>query len=200
MVDVSSLLCYTVREKLISSYLIDKPSQKTTQAREKGKLFMKKMLIKVYNSRRLTLILKTTSHISVFAIAAAFFALLVYNFSQDYLSALKLLLATGIPFVIVSIFRRVINAPRPYELYDFYERKPKEKRGLSFPSRHVFSAFIIATVSASVSIYLSVGLFLVGFALAASRVLLGIHFIRDVVAGALVGVIAGVVGLVLIIC
>ena len=34
-----------------------------------------------------------------------------------------------------------------------------------------------------------------GAVLAALRVLLGVHFIRDVVAGALIGVISGVIGL-----
>ena len=34
-----------------------------------------------------------------------------------------------------------------------------------------------------------------GLALAASRVLLGIHFIRDVLCGALVGVISGLIGI-----
>ena len=40
---------------------------------------------------------------------------------------------------------------------------------------------------------------MLGFAviLAVSRVLLGIHFIRDVVCGALVGVVSGVIGIVI---
>jgi len=45
------------------------------------------------------------------------------------------------------------------------------------------------------SIPLAIGLLLFGIVLAVSRVLLGIHFIRDVVCGAAVGVISGLVGI-----
>ena len=89
----------------------------------------------------------------------------------------------------------MIDAPRPYELYDFYENKPKEREGRSFPSRHAYSAFVIATIAFAYSIPLGIGLVLLGIALAVSRVLLGIHFIRDVVCGAIVGVISGLIGI-----
>ena len=42
---------------------------------------------------------------------------------------------------------------------------------------------------------LGIGLFALGAALGLIRVILGVHFIRDVVAGALIGVISGAVGL-----
>lgn len=156
---------------------------------------MQKMLIKVYNSKKITLAFKAVSFVSVLVTAAAFFALVISSFLQDRFSALKLVLATAIPFLAVTVFRRIVNTPRPYEVYTFYEKKPKEKKGLSFPSRHVFSTFVIAAVSISSSIYLAIGLFLVGIALAVSRVLLGIHFIRDVIAGAVIGTISGAIGL-----
>ena len=99
------------------------------------------------------------------------------------------------PFLAVSAVRFLINAPRPYELYDFYEKKPKEKHGKSFPSRHVYSAFVIATLAFVYSIPLGVSLALIGVSLAAARVLLGIHFIRDVLCGALIGTVSGLIGI-----
>ena len=110
------------------------------------------------------------------------------------ISLLKVILIALIPFVIVTLIRRLINAPRPYELYDFYEKKPKEKSGKSFPSRHVYSASVIAVLT--LYVYPIVGGVLVFFAiaLAALRVLLGIHFIRDVVAGSVVGALSAIIG------
>ena len=99
------------------------------------------------------------------------------------------------PFVALTVMRLVINAPRPYELLEFYEKKPKNKSGRSFPSRHVFSVFVIGTVMIPTSAFLGAALLVLGAALGAMRVLLGVHFIRDVVAGALIGVLSGVVGL-----
>ena len=45
------------------------------------------------------------------------------------------------------------------------------------------------------NIALGIGLLLLGAVLGVMRVLLGVHFIRDVVAGALIGVISGAIGL-----
>ena len=104
-----------------------------------------------------------------------------------------------LPFFVVTVLRKLIDAPRPYELYSFYENAPKKKQGSSFPSRHVFSSFIIATLSYILSPWLTAAVALVGVALSVSRVLLGIHFVRDVVAGALIGITSGLIGLVLIV-
>ena len=120
---------------------------------------------------------------------------------STYLGSLTrglILVAVGAcPFVIVSILRRIVNAPRPYELYDLGEAGldiPRHKRGCSFPSRHTFSAFLIGTILLPDVPLLGAAVLLVGVCLAASRVLLGIHFIRDVVSGAVIGAASGAVG------
>ena len=58
----------------------------------------------------------------------------------------------GISFVAVSIFRKCYNAKRPYEIYDFKPLIPKDTIGKSFPSRHVFSIFVIGTIPVSPSL------------------------------------------------
>ena len=125
---------------------------------------------------------------------AAFLLLLYGAYAVSPLSLLKAFLICFIPFVIVSLVRRIINAPRPYELYDFYEESPRSKKGSSFPSRHVYSASVIATLL--LFVYPIVGYVMLFFALllAAIRVLLGIHFIRDVVCGGSLGVGAALLG------
>ena len=84
------------------------------------------------------------------------------------------------------------------KLYDFYEKKPKNKKGNSFPSRHAYSSFVIATLFFSQCTPIAIMLLVFALGMCISRVLLGIHFIRDVMAGALIGVIAAIAGLFLI--
>ena len=106
-----------------------------------------------------------------------------------------------IPFVLVSVIRRVANMPRPSEIFDF-EAYGMDVRGFrtgrSFPSRHVFSGFLIGAALLPYLPVLGVAILVLSTALGAARVLLGFHFLRDVIAGALIGVISAVTGLLII--
>ena len=137
---------------------------------------MERLLLRVYNSKKISASLKIISHLSVALSVVSYAFMLVHFYLEASVLAVRLVFSLALPFLIVSIVRRIINAPRPYELYGFYKIKPKGKQGRSFPSRHVFSAMAIATLSFSVSVWLGAALFFVGVFLAASRVLLGIHF------------------------
>ena len=56
----------------------------------------------------------------------------------------RAILVPAVSFVGLSIVRKIINAPRPYEKFDMPPVLEKDTKGKSFPSRHVFSVFIIA--------------------------------------------------------
>ncbi len=160
---------------------------------------MEKILYRVYSSKRVGVMLKTISHASVLISVFSYALCLALAFCGDVTFGVKLCVAGAVPFVTVSVIRRLIDAPRPYELYSFYEDAPKNKKGSSFPSRHVFSAFCVSALSAPVSPWLSLAAAMAGIALSVSRVLLGIHFIRDVCAGALIGITSGLLGLAIIV-
>jgi membrane-associated phospholipid phosphatase len=160
---------------------------------------METLLKKVYASKKVSSSLKIISHVSVLISVTAYTAMLIYGFMEEPIVAVKLAASAAVPYIAVSVLRRLVNAPRPYELYGFYEIKPKEKVGQSFPSRHVFSAFVIATLAYTVSAWLGAALSVVAVCLAAIRVLLGMHFIRDVVAGGLIGIASGMLGIIIII-
>lgn len=160
---------------------------------------MEALLKKVYASKKVSGSLKIISHVSVLICVTAYAAMLVYSFMKGPIGAVKLAVCAAVPYIAVSVLRRLVNAPRPYELYGFYEIKPKEKVGQSFPSRHVFSAFVIATLAYTASALLSAALAVVAVCLAAIRVLLGMHFIRDVLAGGLIGIASGILGIIIII-
>ncbi len=66
------------------------------------------------------------------------------------------------------------------------------------PSRHVFSITIIAMCWLYVSVPVGVIMLILVVIMAASRVLAGVHFVRDVAAGFAIGILCGIAGLWLI--
>lgn len=104
------------------------------------------------------------------------------------------ILTAGIPFVILSIFRRLLNRPRPYEALGITPLIPREKKGKSFPSRHVFSAFIIAMCWLRELPVFGAVLCVPAAVLALIRVVGGVHYVSDVVAGGVFGIACGLIG------
>lgn len=121
-----------------------------------------------------------------------------YSFVKDLKLSIFLLVVTAVPFIAISVMRRIINAPRPYEVFDCEALLPVKVSGgsgRSFPSRHVASVFIIGSAFTFVVPYVGIILLCLGVVLAACRVLLGIHFLRDAIVGAVIGGAAGVIGM-----
>ena len=107
-------------------------------------------------------------------------------------------LTPAISFVLVSVFRDRVNMPRPYEQLDIQPLIHKDTRGHSFPSRHVFSSAVISCAFLyTVPCLGAIGL-LITVWLAVMRVLGGVHFPRDVIAGFCIGLLSGWVGFVLL--
>ena len=100
----------------------------------------------------------------------------------------------GLAFAAVSVFRRLYDAPRPYEQLAIEPLIPKDTKGKSFPSRHVFSVYMIAMAWLPFNTIVGVVLLLLGLDMMCMRVLGGVHYPQDVLAGAACGVLAGIVG------
>ena len=155
--------------------------------------------MKIAASRRHSAILKIISRLSSVICSLVFLLQLLFSvLDKNYISALKIAAAAGVGFVIVTVLRHFINAPRPYELRSFYKVSPRTKEGKSFPSRHAYSAFVIATLAWIWHPAISLSTLALALVVCIARVLVGIHFIRDVVCGALLGILAGVLGILLI--
>ena len=86
-------------------------------------------------------------------------------------------------FAIVTFFRKIFNRPRPYEKFATTSVFGKNKKGESMPSRHTACAFIIAMAFMYVSIPLGIAYLIISTLIMISRVLAGVHFISDVIAG-----------------
>lgn len=97
-------------------------------------------------------------------------------------------------FILLTIFRAKYNAQRPYEKYGFQPLIPKDTHGKSFPSRHVFSIFMCAGAVSFIYPLLGKIIYIMGLLLAIIRVISGVHFIKDVIAGAIIGILCSIVG------
>lgn len=142
---------------------------------------------------RAAVITQKICELAVYVIYPLFLAVLIFTQNDFWW---KSALVCGISFVAVSLLRIRINAQRPYEKYGFSPLIKKESKGRSFPSRHAFSAAIIAFNIGVVCIPLGVAIGVIALVIAFLRVVLGVHFIKDAVFGIIAGIVLG--GIVLI--
>ncbi len=96
--------------------------------------------------------------------------------------------------ILVTVVRAIINAKRPYEVYDYTPPVNKKTKGRSFPSRHTVCAFIIAMAFMYIQLRLGIIMLILAALIGVTRVLAGVHFVRDVIGGAAIGIIIGVLG------
>ena len=160
-------------------------------------------LVRVWTAVRdrpsLSLSLHIVSHVSVAAAAVAFFGLLIRAASRSEQRAVLLFVLSLAAFIAASVLRAILNFPRPYEVYPIFGgRAPRALGGKSFPSRHAFSIFLIATLLVPEALWVALVLYGLGVLLSAARVLLGIHFPRDVICGAMLGALLGFLTVVLL--
>lgn len=104
------------------------------------------------------------------------------------------ILVPAIGFVAVSVFRNLYNAPRPYEVSGKPPLIPKSTKGKSFPSRHTFCMFMIAMGWLRWIPVVGMALISCGCIMAVMRVMLGVHYPKDVIAGALIAILFGIIG------
>ena len=96
-------------------------------------------------------------------------------------------------FVILSLLRKKINAPRPYEEWGIKPLLDRDSPGQSMPSRHVFSATIISMACMHASLSVGVILLVLSALLGLVRVLGGVHYPKDVVVGYIYALSWGVI-------
>ena len=106
----------------------------------------------------------------------------------------KAILVPAVSFIVLSVFRYLYNAPRPYEVFGMQPVIKKDTKGKSMPSRHVFSIFVIAVTVFYFCHPAGICLGAAGVIMAAARVAGGVHFPADVAVGAAAGIVSGIAG------
>ena len=117
--------------------------------------------------------------------------LIVFMFFSDIKIFARITLSPLTVFAIVTFFRKIFNRPRPYEKFATTSVFGKNKKGESMPSRHTACAFIIAMAFMYVSIPLGIAYLIISVLIMISRVLAGVHFISDVIAGMAISLLYG---------
>ena len=138
-------------------------------------------------------LVKICYYLLPYLVGAVYFAVIIYLIAVDALEGRtysRLLFAVFGPFTafaVTSLYRKFCNAQRPYERYEYMPLIARNKAGEFFPSRHAVSAAAIATACICVSVPLSVVLGVAALIIAVTRVIAGVHFIKDVTAGIIAG-------------
>ena len=161
---------------------------------KEGYLAANEFFLKRKTLLKATIITQKICEIGIYVLYPLFLLFLAFVKKDDYFIRSAAVCAGG--FLAVSFLRRRINAERPYEKFGFTPLIKKETKGCSFPSRHTFSAAIIAV---NIGVYNPPLGIIVGVAaiiIAFLRVVLGVHFVKDTLFGLICG---GALGLIVLI-
>jgi len=104
--------------------------------------------------------------------------------------AILLFAALTLTYYIVSFLKITVARPRPFILMPDANLFVAVK-GFSFPSNHTATAFMAATILSEFFGSWRKVLFFVAALVGYSRIYLGVHFLSDVIAGAIVGILIG---------
>lgn len=136
-------------------------------------------------------VLKLCYNFLPFIMFVSYGILIVFMFFSDIKIFARITLSPLAVFAIVTFFRKIFNRPRPYEKFATPSVFGKDKSGESMPSRHTACAFIIAMAFMYVSIPLGIAYLIISLFIMVSRVLSGVHFISDVLAGMAISLLYG---------
>lgn len=145
----------------------------------------------VWLDRTMRTITEFGNGVVTFIIAAALY------FFENHLLAYEFIFATLVLWLIVEILKVMIRRSRPFAKLSDVRIVGARARGHSFPSGHTSQAFYMATIlthyfhtGPGVAFVLYFAALLVGI----TRMYMGMHYPRDVLAGAILGTCWGLIG------
>ena len=139
-------------------------------------------------------LLRTFNRFMTVVMPMIYLTLLATTYLQEGLGK-QVLVYVFVPasgFVILSLLRKKINAPRPYEVWEIIPLLDKDSSGNSMPSRHVFSATIISMACLHASLTIGIIWLVLSAFLGLVRVLGGVHYPKDVLVGYACGLLWGI--------
>ena len=102
--------------------------------------------------------------------------------------------SSALSVLLFSQLKRLTGRRRPCQIAPHCWATLLPPDQFSFPSGHTMTAFAVAIPLSLFYPTLSIGLLFCALSIAMSRILLGMHFLSDVVAGALIGTGLGYLG------
>lgn len=137
-------------------------------------------------------LLRLSSKSLPLVVVLIYFICILYLFIKKDSKIIFFVLIPAIDFIFITLFRKYINAIRPYDKFSFTPVvKYEHGKGKSFPSRHTASAFIIAMACLYLNFYLGLFMFLLAVLIGFTRIASGVHFPKDVIAGMIISTIFG---------
>ncbi len=100
-------------------------------------------------------------------------------------------------WLLVTVIKALTDRARPFNLLRETRVIGWREAGLSFPSGHTTQTFFMMTLAIShfqLSLIVALGLYIIAALVGFTRVYLGVHYPRDVIAGAILGLVWGGLG------
>ena len=97
--------------------------------------------------------------------------------------------------LLYHFLKQAMKRDRPYEKIMDVQFRVRPPDRFSFPSGHTASAFLMMTLLANTFPVLQIPTFCWATLVGVARVSLGVHYPTDVLAGALLGILAGQIGM-----
>jgi undecaprenyl-diphosphatase len=116
------------------------------------------------------------------------FVLLAFGGAQRFAAVGAAGVAALVGVGVFKILKRISHRPRPCQIEPHCWSKVLPPDKFSFPSGHTMTAFSIALVLSYFYRGVEFPLYFMAISIAVSRVVLGMHFLSDVLAGAILGV------------
>jgi membrane-associated phospholipid phosphatase len=122
---------------------------------------------------------------------------LIFYFTESKLFAYSLIFGVITLGLMIEIMKLYIRRARPYIKLKKIRIVGSKASGRSFPSGHTGQAFFLASLVVHyyhVNIYLWILLYATALLVGITRIYVGMHYPRDVLAGAMLGTAWGIIG------
>lgn len=114
-------------------------------------------------------------------------AIVLFGGPERFIAVSSALLASGVGVALFMFLKKRTNRKRPCAIATHCWSKLLPPDQFSFPSGHTITAFAFAVPYSLYYPDLLLGLIFCAVSIAGSRILLGMHFLSDVLAGAVIG-------------
>ena len=129
----------------------------------------------------------------------AIVVVLILFLSENNLLAYELALGTLTLWLVVELIKVIIHRNRPYIKLKNIRIVGSRASGYSFPSGHTSQAFFTVTLLLhyyNVNVWVWLGLYSVSLLVGITRIYVGMHYPRDVLGGAMLGIAWGLLGVI----